>query len=380
MGKHILILGGGIAGVAAARLLRKRLPPEHTVTVAERERAFVFAPSLLWLLVGRRRPEQISRPLDRLARRGINLLEGAVEAIDPLSRRATINQRMVEADYLVIALGADLLPRQIAGLAESGHNFYDLEGASALRDELERFRSGRVVVLTAAPAYKCPAAPYEAAMLIHAYLRSRRRRAQVEVFAAEAGPMLTAGPRAAEGIRALLAERGIGYFPQRQVTRVDPATRRIVFGDGAEEPFDLLAYVPPHAAPAVTRDSGLTGDSGWIEVDRHTLSTRHPGVYAVGDAVSIPLSIGKPLPKAGVFARAQAEVVAANLVREITGTGEPRRFDGRGACFIEAGANRAGFGRGDFYAEPAPDVKFYPPAWWWHAGKVLVERRSLGWL
>jgi sulfide:quinone oxidoreductase len=109
-------------------------------------------------------------------------------------------------------------------------------------------------------------------------------------------------------------------------------------------------------------------------VDRHTLATKHLGVYAVGDITVIPLKMGRPLPKAGVFAHGQAEVVAHNIAREWTGKHEPRRFEGEGMCFIEAGGGRAGMGRGNFYAEPLPDVRLHQPGLLWHGAKVLYEK------
>jgi len=62
--------------------------------------------------------------------------------------------------------------------------------------------------------------------------------------------------------------------------------------------------------PTSRRPSGLIGETGWVAVDRYTLETRFPGVYAIGDVVTIPLTLGKPLPKAGVFAHGEGEVVA----------------------------------------------------------------------
>jgi len=73
--------------------------------------------------------------------------------------------------------------------------------------------------------------------------------------------------------------------------------KRLAFSNGAHVDFDLLAYVPPHRPPKAIRDSGLIDESGWMSVDRHTLQTRWPNVYAIGDIVSIPLTLGKPLPK-----------------------------------------------------------------------------------
>jgi sulfide:quinone oxidoreductase len=127
----------------------------------------------------------------------------------------------------------------------------------------------------------------------------------------------------------------------------------------------------------VLRAAGLAAENGWIGVDRHTLATGFEGVFALGDVTSIPLKMGKPLPKAGVFAHAEAEVVARNIAREITGHGRPATFDGHGECFVETGGGRAGYGAGNFYAEPLPQVALHRPAWRWHAGKVLFEKTWL---
>jgi sulfide:quinone oxidoreductase len=173
----------------------------------------------------------------------------------------------------------------------------------------------------------------------------------------------------------MLASRHIPYHPDHQIRALDGG--RLSFTNGATADFDLLAYVPPHRAPLVVRESALISDTGWVTVDRHTLETRFPGVFAIGDVVSIPLALGKPLPKAGVFAHGEAEVVARNIAHAVSGRGEPDRFDGHGACFIEAGAGRAGFGAGDFYAEPKPVVKLHPPGRRWHLAKVLFEKSWL---
>ena len=109
-------------------------------------------------------------------------------------------------------------------------------------------------------------------------------------------------------------------------------------------------------------------------MDRGTLETAHAGIHAIGDVTSIPLAMGRPLPKAGVFAHRQAEVVAARIVHAWTGAGTPAVFDGHGACFVEVGDGKAGYGAGDFYAEPVPRVGLRTPTRWAHWGKVVYER------
>ncbi|MBI4484737.1 MAG: NAD(P)/FAD-dependent oxidoreductase [Acidobacteria bacterium] len=375
----IVILGGGIGGVATARSLRKRLPGTHRIILVDRQRDHVFAPSLLWLMVGQRTADAITRPLTRLERQGIEVRIGTVQHVDPDQRVVMVDGEAVTGDYLVITLGAELAPELIPGLAEAGHNFYSLAGAQSLWTALQHGERGRIVVLTAAPAYKCPAAPYEAAMLLDAWYRTRGLRdgMQFDVYAAEPAPMGVAGPHVSSAVTQLLASKEIAYHPEHQVVSVDPARKRLTFSNGTEAVFDVLAYVPPHRAPAALRDSGLLAESGWIAVDRHTMQTRWRNVYAIGDVVSIPLALGKPLPKAGVFAHAEADVVAENVAHAIAGENQPARFDGHGECFIEIGGGKAGFGGGDFYAEPKPAVMLRQPSWRWHLGKVWVEKSWL---
>ncbi|HLK11021.1 MAG TPA: FAD/NAD(P)-binding oxidoreductase [Candidatus Binatia bacterium] len=376
MPQTVLILGGGVGGLIAANALRKALSQEHRVVLVEREAAFVFAPSLLWLMTGSRTAEKISRPLARLEKKGIEIVRGEIREIDVARREVVVDGRALAGDHVIIALGAELAPETIPGLAEAGHNFYTLAGAGALRDALAGFTGGKLVVLTAAPAYKCPAAPYEAAMLLEYHCRRRRIRekTQIHLYAAEPGPMGVAGPDVSKAVRQMVEVKGIVYHPEHQVKEVDAKARVLRFTNGAQAALDILAYVPPHRAPRVVRDAGLTGESGWIAVNRETMATTHEHIYAIGDVVSIPLKLGKPLPKAGVFAHAEAEVVAKNIAHAITGKGKPAAFDGEGQCFIETGDGKAGFGKGNFYAEPVPEVKIHPPGRHWHAGKVLFEK------
>lgn len=376
-GRTVLVLGGGVGGTVAATRLRAGLPRTDRVVLVEKDAQHVFQPSLLWLAVGSRRPEAIQRSFERLRRRGVDVVRATVESIDPARRSVRAGDLELIGDAIVVALGADLAADAVPGLHDAGCSLYTLQGATALRDALAAFRGGRIVILTATPLYKCPAAPYEAAMLIEAALRHRgvRGRTQLDLYSAEPGPMGVTGPAVSRAVRGLVESKGIQYHPEHQISSADRAARRVEFANGATAEFDLLAYVPPHRAPAAVRDAGLTNESGWIPVDRQVFETEHRGVYAIGDVTVVPLAMGKPLPKAGVFAHEQARVVAANLIGEWTGRGARREFGGNGRCFLEIGDGKAGIGAGDFYAEPTPQVALRAPRRWWHWGKVLFERR-----
>ncbi|MEK7777307.1 MAG: FAD/NAD(P)-binding oxidoreductase [Chloroflexota bacterium] len=375
-GKTVVVLGGGVGGVVAASELRQRLGKEHQVILVDKDGKHIFWPSLLWLQVGLREPADFVRDLTLLERKGIQVVRGQVQRIDPAQKSVQVDGRELRADFLVVSLGAQLAPELIPGLAQAGHNLYSLEGATAIRDQRKSVTRGSVVVLVARMPYKCPAAPSEAAMLLDYDLRKRKLRDHVGVnlYTPEPGPLPVAGPEVSAGVRRLLEEREIAYHPQHQVTEVNNSTKTLRFANGAQARYDFLVYIPPHVAPTAVREAGLTSESGWVPVNRNTLETRFPGVYAIGDVTGIPLAVGMPLPKAGVFAHREAEAVAQTIAARVTGQGSDGTFDGHGECFIEVGGGKAGFGRGNFYAEPRPEIKLHQPTRYWHAGKVLFEK------
>lgn len=375
-GRMVAVLGGGIGGVAAARALRRRLSADDRVLLMERERVHRFAPSLPWVMTGSRRADRVDRPLGRLVRRGIQVLPADVEEITADSRRVRTTAGEVAADRLVIALGVELAPEELPGFAESAHDVYTLEGAQAAGRALRALRGGRVAVLVSRLPYKCPAAPYETAMLAAALLRrtGARDSCSVDVYTPEPFPMPTAGAAIGEALEAMLAERGIGFHRQQQVERIEAGSRELVFTDGRREGFDLLLGVPPHRAPRPARESGLAAETGFIRVDRSTLETEAEGVFAIGDVTTIPIAGGKFLPKAGVFAHREAHVVAERIAAELGGRAPSAEFDGSGSCFVEMGGGVAGFATGNFYGEDGPVVRMRRPGRRWHLARVALEQ------
>jgi sulfide:quinone oxidoreductase len=198
-----------------------------------------------------------------------------------------------------------------------------------------------------------------------------RHKVELSFYSPEPAPMPIAGPAAGDAVQELLAHKGIAFHPGKVLAAVGDQELR--FEDGETAPFDLVIAMPPHRAPQVVLDSGLTDASGWIPVDRHTMETEHEGVFAIGDVTSIVLEDGASLPKAGVFANAQAEVVARNIAARILGLAKRERFDGKGYCFLETGGGTAGLAQGDFYAAPRR-IPLRSPSPVWHWGKVAYER------
>ncbi len=377
-----LVLGGGIGGIVAANEIRRQLPSAHRVVLVEKNAQHAFAPSFLWLMTGDREPNQVRAPLAGLLRRGVELVQAEVLGIEPVRRKVRTSVAEFAYDHLIMALGADLAPGAIPGLAEASQTFFTFEGSTRLRDTLKGFSGGRIAVVVSAMPYKCPGAPHEGAMLIADYFRRRGLSAKVEIhlFTPESQPMPVAGPQLGEAVRGMLHAKGIDFHPLHKLTSVDPGAREMSFDNGVRLGYDLLVAVPPHRAPRAAVDAGLTDQAGWIPVDPQTLRTSQDGVYAIGDVTAIPIpgrwkpDVPLMLPKAGVFAHAQAEVVAQRIVADVTGRSCEAAFCGDGYCMLEAGEDLAGFAFGNFFAEPAPNVQLRQIGKAWHLGKVLFEK------
>lgn len=373
----VLILGGGIGGIVAANSLRRKLAKEHRIIIVDKKADFHFTPSYLWVITGERNLGQISRSLTVLSRKGIEFLQEEVKHLDPKNKLVQTDKKELIYDYLIIALGADLIPKNIRGYSsETMYNLYSISALPKIREALLNMKSGSLTILIASSPFKCPAAPYEAALLTDDLLKKNGTRdsVSISIYTPESLPMLTAGPAMGNAVKQMVETRGIKFNSEHKVAGIDSKEKTISFENQKTASFDLLLIVPPHKAPKAIDSSGLSSEKGWIPVDRETLKTSYENVYAIGDITAIKLPSGAMLPKAGVFAEYQALVVAENIAAELSGGKATKSYGGTGACFLELGHGKAGYATGNFYAEPAPEVRLKKAGRLWHWGKILFEK------
>jgi sulfide:quinone oxidoreductase len=355
MKRRVLILGAGFGGLELATCLSEGLGDEVEATVIDKSDSFVFGFSKLDVMFGRRSAEAVRLPYGEIAKPGVRLLRETVVAIDPQARSVTTDAGVHEADYLVVALGADYDMNATPGLAEGGDEFYSVAGAERVAELLPEFSGGRVVVGVCGAPFKCPPAPSEAALLLHDHFSARGIRDECEIsFTMPLPSPVPPSPETSAALLGAFAEREIAFRPGVRIASLDPERKVARLEDGGEIPYDLFLGVPKHRAPDVVIASGMTTD-GYVPVDSETLETGFPGVYAVGDVTTVGV------PKAGVFAEGAARVVAASLIARVRGGEGPGAYDGLGSCYIEFGSGLVGRVDVDFLSGPKPTGAFQEP-------------------
>ncbi len=371
-GKNVVILGAGSGGLAVAGRLKELLGDKVSITVIDKEKSFVMGFSLLRVMIGEKTEQEVKVPKEKVSQKGIKFINSEVNQIDAKNSLIRTGQGEFAYDYLVIVLGAELAPEKVSGF-ESALHMYTLEDAKKLRDALSSFNGGSIRLVVSSTPFKCPAAPYEAAMLIDDYLRSKglRDKSDIQVFTPEPLPMPVAGPDVGNTVVSMLNEKRIGFHNNTKVSSIDGSSKQVIFENGIREKYDLLIAIPPHTSPKVVRESGGLADaSGWIPVEPKNMQTKYDRVYAIGDVAAVKLPSGMMLPKAATFAFGQAEIVASNIASSILGT-ETRSWDGFGECFIETGSGNAAYGSGSFYSSPKPVINLQMPS------KELRERKDI---
>ncbi len=358
MTTRVVVLGAGFGWLELTTILSDTFGEAIDVVLVDRSEAFVFGFSKLDVMFGRVLPDAARYPYRNIARPGVRLVQATVEAIDPAAKRTVTSAGTFDADILVVALGADLDQAATPGLVEGGHEFYTVPGAFALREVLPRFERGAAVIGITGKTFKCPPAPSETALLLHDYLVERGRRAATSItLVMPFGTPIPPSPDTSAAILAAFAERGIRFVKDTLVTAVDGPGKSVTLSDGSLMPCDLLLGVPVHRVPQVIVESGLaSGPYHWVPVNRQTLETSFPGVYAIGDVN------GVGTPKAGVFAEGSARVAAEGIIAGLRGGAGPAPYAGRGSCYVEFGHGQVGRVDVDFLSGPKPTGTFQAPS------------------
>ena len=360
---RIVILGAGTAGtIMANRLERLYRPAVRTgrvaITVVDQDDVHVYQPGLLFVPFGTYEPKDTVAPRRRQLHRRIDYIQSPIERVESAADRVHLaDGRVLDYDVLVVATGTRLAPEETEGLLGDGwqervFEFYTLEGATALRQALDRWEGGRLVLNVVDTPIKCPIAPLEFVFLADDYFRAKGMRERVDITLVTPLDGAFTRPVAAKALGDLLSAKNIRLESEFSTGAVDGASGRIVSWDERVVDFDLLVTVPLHVGQDyVGRSPGLGDDMNFVRTDPRTLQAEcRPNVFALGDATNVPTS------KAGSVAHFQAEILTGNVRRLLAGEEPVPAFDGHANCFIETGDGKAVLIDFNYDVEPLPGM------------------------
>lgn len=373
MTTRILIVGGGLAGTIVANGLCRKLGDELSrgdlvVTVVGNTDKHLYQPGLLYVPFGRIRESELFRDQKKVLDRRVVFHVDPATSIDVDKAQVTCESGRVHGyDYLVLATGSRIMPQNVPGLAEAAHWFYDLEGSRKMRDALDSFEGGKVVVNVNAP-HKCPVAPLEITFMLHEHFEQKGMLDKVELTYTYPIGRLHALEPVAEWAVPEMEQRGIKYETFFNAKEVDPEAKTISSEEGETLPFDLLVTIPPHQGAQLIDDSGL-GKGGWVPTNPKTLHREgSDNVFVVGDTTNIPIS------KAGSTAHFEADTLIENLSALVAENRWARNYDGKVFCFVETGLKTGTYVWFNYTTPPNPG----PPSQMIHWFKLAYNR--LYWL
>jgi len=362
--KHVVIVGGGFAGVGCAQQLARNR--EVQVTLVDQHNYHQFQPLLYQVATSQLAPDNVGFSLGRIFHKSTNvdIKRAQVDAVDPKARSVGTKEGQVyQGDFLVLAAGAQANFLGIPGAETNSFPLYSLIDAERLRSRLlalfedanrepELIKQGALnVVIVGGGATGTEVAGAVADML-HSMAPGKYEDLvkATRVYLVEHGATLLApfSAKAHDYASKVLERGGVVLKLNTDVKEVHPG--HVVLSDGGTIKSRCVIWGAGLKAATIATNLGLPqGHGGRIEVE-HDLSVKgFPGVYAVGDFANIAGKDGKALPQLGSVAQQSGRWAAKNILADIEGT--PRTpfhyhdkgimaMIGRNAAVAEVGEHR----------------------------------------
>ncbi|MEM0091508.1 MAG: FAD/NAD(P)-binding oxidoreductase [Saccharolobus sp.] len=374
MAKRIIIAGGNIGGtIIANRLVDKLQHDIHKgdveIVVLNKSDEHVYLPGQLLVAFGLETAGELIRKERELLDSRVKFLHGDKGTITKID---VANHSVVTADglshnydYLVITTGVEYTWDEIPGYKAAALTLYEFEAALKMREELEKFQGGTIVVNTARFPHRCPVAPIETTLILDDYLRKRGIREKTKIIYTYPVQGVFGRPITNKFMLNLFEQRGIEVHSPFTVNSVDPNEKIIESQEGEKLKFDMLIGTPPNMGAKVVEDSGIGDRRRWIPTDKFTLRMKdHSNVYVMGDATDLPVS------KAGSTADFESYIVAHNIANDIKGNLGVKHYGGDVLCYIATGTDQATYIRFSYTMNESPP----PPSYvhWW--GKIMYNK------
>lgn len=345
-GKRVVVCGGGWGGVSAAKNL-KRLDPSLEVVVLERNPVFFSCPMSNKWLVDVVDTNFLTFSYLKVAEKyGYQFIQTEVTAFERDKKRVITAQGWIDYDYLIVSAGIRYNYEAWFGEDRKAAAYTKAHFPSAyiptaehfqLKQSIQNFTGGDLVMTLPPPPHRCPPSPYERACLIAGLIKQRKIKGRITILDPKPRIMPIGGGYR-EAFEELYKDQ-ITYVPNAVIKEVDPYNKKIKTAVG-DFSFDHGILMSPHQAGDMAWKAGLIGRNsegkltGWAGVDPLFLNMKDdPDVYVIGDAVGAVSPQFNYYPKAGHVANYQGRIVANYIAQRVKGR-EPKYALPDNLCFM----------------------------------------------
>ncbi len=343
MVQRILILGGGFAGLFAAREIKRKLGDEANVELINDENYFVFQPLLPEVAAGSITAPHAVTPL-RMLLKDVFVRKARVVGVDADKQIVTVFQGVqrrpteIPYDHLVVSLGQGVDLSRMPGLADHAMTMKTLEDARRLRAHvIEKLEHANI---TSLPEVKREALTFcvvgagfsgvetvgEMKEMIDRSLEFYPNISpdEVRVVVVEYADQVLGELPSSLGAYAhkKLEERGIEIMLGRGVARATGT--RLICSDGTEIPTRTIVATIGNTPSEVVRQMPLEHAMDRIAVDRTLLAKGHHNIWSLGDCALIPMKDTPSersdyAPPTAQFAVREARCLAKNIAAAVRG-------------------------------------------------------------
>ncbi len=323
----IIVLGGGFAGVETAIRLQKL--GHHVTLVSNRDYLFIY-PISIWIPVKKKSFNDVKIDLEKLKKiHGFDLIIDEVKTIDSKMQTVHLRNRVLEYDYLFIALG--MHKKQLKG-AQYAHSICGHpEESVVIRKELDKLiakKTGKIAIgfgvneddPSATAVRGGPA--FELLFNFSYYLRKKGLQDKIELhfFAPMKEPGRRMGQKPYDKMDLFFKRYKIIKHIGTGIREIED--KSVAFMDGTRIESDLTVFIPAGDGHDVIKQSGLpVNKAGFIKINELCRVKGLENVYAVGDIAE--LGGPKWAAKQGHIAEVMADVATFNFHNKIKG--KPKR-------------------------------------------------------
>ncbi len=401
----ILIVGGGLAGIATAAKLMNTLENPDITVLEPNESSASYQPGQTLVGAGVWENSDTEYKTADFMPKGVNWIKEKAVEFDPDNNTVTTSGgKKLPYDYMVIAAGLKLAFNKIEGLGITetitsrgddtpvrkiiGQNglasIYFANGATDTWTQMQKFvadaKSGKKVrglFTDPATPIKCGGAPKKIMYLTDARLREAGARENADLYLYPNGSKLFGVPEYNNAMLKQFEKRDMKWNFRHNLVAVDPEKKVATFNRFWQEkgewdadleeysivpksekvsvPYDFMHITPPQIAPEEIGKSPVGSDKGWVPVDKETLQhVKFKNVFALGDIAAIPMG------KTGGSARKQYAVLVENLIAVMEGKKPTAKYGGYTVCPLITSIGTVMLAEFDWSAKPTPSFPLDP--------------------